>query len=248
MSEPELIEAFKDAALSVTKLYKKSAATQAKARTEGYNDCLEDLLAFLDKEALGTGNGDASKIRKWALERIDGRDAIIQNTESEDEADKAEALSPQAHRASSAPQSSAIQSEVNMRDSAPQAVSFVPAGNTSGSVAEEPEITVPTLETFTFQSPMPYPTEIPHPQDASMGLANLDISDSQAHQHASNWSTVSSTAQRITRPRNTRVGTRTSSGRTTGKRKFTLDEIFDIGSLGHGRDVFGTPGKRSRLG
>ena len=45
-----LLQAFKDAALSVTKLYKTAAADQAKTRAEGFQDCLDELLTFMDKE------------------------------------------------------------------------------------------------------------------------------------------------------------------------------------------------------
>ena len=54
-SEPpeQLLQAFKAAALSVTKLYKTAALDQTRARSEGYQDALDDLLSFLDKEDIG---------------------------------------------------------------------------------------------------------------------------------------------------------------------------------------------------
>ena len=54
----ELLSAFKAAALSVTNLYKNAASEQARSRAAGYQDALDDLLSFLDKENLGLGDGE----------------------------------------------------------------------------------------------------------------------------------------------------------------------------------------------
>ncbi|CAK7227161.1 hypothetical protein SEUCBS140593_006484 [Sporothrix eucalyptigena] len=86
----ELLDVFKAAALSVTKLYKTSAAVQSKARIEGYQDCLEDLLSVLEK-----GDVDVRTIRRWAVERLDGREPILPTIESEDEAEKSSTPEPQ---------------------------------------------------------------------------------------------------------------------------------------------------------
>ena len=238
--EPELLDAFKAAALSVTKLYKISASSQAKSRVDGYHDCLEDLLAFLDKEGLGTTDGEASRIRRWASERLDGRDSISQSLESEDETEKPEVASPQAHRSNSAPTPSVNRSEVQMKDPAPP---LAPPAHSTLHAIEETEITVPTQDTFTFQSSVPYP------QDTYMSLANLDLSDSQTHTPTSRQTTTSAAPPRTTRGRVARTGPRTSIGRGAGQKRkgVNLAEIFDLGSLGNGKDVFGSGNKRSRL-
>ncbi|CAK7245954.1 MAG: hypothetical protein STHCBS139747_007559 [Sporothrix thermara] len=82
-SPEELLDVFKAAALSVTKLYKTSAAVQSKARIEGYQDCLEDLLAVLEKSDV-----DLRTIRRWVNERIDGREPLLSTIDSEDEVEK----------------------------------------------------------------------------------------------------------------------------------------------------------------
>lgn len=111
-SPEQLLDAFKNAALSVTKLYKASAAAQSKARMDGYQDCLDDLLAFLDKERIGLGNGDGRRIRSWATERLEGRENS-QNAESDDEADKPETTSsPNLNHSNSETQ---LQEETQMR-------------------------------------------------------------------------------------------------------------------------------------
>ncbi|GAB1316237.1 Fungal N-terminal domain-containing protein [Madurella fahalii] len=234
----ELLEAFKAAALSVTKLYKTSASAQAKSRADGYQDCLEDLLTFLDKENIGLANGEGQKIRKWVTERLEGRDTTSPSLESDDEAEKAEVpvSSPQVPRsATTTTLHSGDKCEVQMRDSAPPILATIPCP--SSPAVEEVDIVVPSQETFTFQSSQPYP------QDAAMRLANLDLSDSQQH-----GSTNRSTP-RCGRSRNARAGPRASLGRGAGqKRKVNLAEIFDLGSLdyGNGKDMFGSGGKRSR--
>lgn len=238
----QLLDVFRAAALSVTKLYKTSASAQAKARSDGYQDCLDDLLAYLDKENLGVGDGEGWKIRRWATERLEGRDATMQTTESEDEAEKAEtASSPEVHRSSSIPPTSTLRAETQTRtDSAPPPT-IQPV------IIEEPEIIVPTQDTFDFRSQHPYPN-----------IANLDLSDSRSHDTSSSNTSGSATSISITRPSKSRhsgsgvrAGSRSSNnhlGRGAGqKRKVNFGEFFDLGNLGYGKDMFGGPGsKRNR--
>src|SRR6266516_2027032 len=81
----QLLQAFKSAALSVTNLYKTASADQNRARAEGYQDALDDLLLFLDKEHLGLGDGEGWRVRQWATERLDGREPPMQTNDSDDE-------------------------------------------------------------------------------------------------------------------------------------------------------------------
>ncbi|KAK4191142.1 hypothetical protein QBC35DRAFT_36578 [Podospora australis] len=226
----ELLEAFKAAALSVTKLYKTSAVAQAKSRADGYQDCIEDLLAFLDKENIGHSNGEASRIRKWAMDRLEGRDTTSPPLESDDEAEKTDlpTSSPEVHRAAPPTISSTGgRDEVQMRDSAPPVLTTAP--RPSSPIVEELDLVVPTLDRFSFQSTHPYPQ-----------LANLDISDS-------NRTTPRSSRRR---EREGRVGgPRTALGRGAGQKRKNLAEYFDINNLdlggGNFKDAHGG-GKRSR--
>ncbi|KAM0335875.1 hypothetical protein ACHAQA_000925 [Verticillium albo-atrum] len=244
-SPEQLLDAFKAAALSVTKLYKTSAASQAKARLDGYQDCLDDLLAFLDKENLGVGDGEGWRVRKWATERLDGRESPSQTAESEDEAEKAEtASSPELTRTASGNPLS------TMREDTPHAQTGSAPPTASPAPVETTHMTVPSQDTFTFQSSHPYP------QDAYLNIANLDLSDSRSHDslppHAASTTSAVPT-NRAARLRHTGVGSRLSArsgnqlGRGAGsKRKINLGEIFDLGSLGHDKNMFGGGGKRSR--
>lgn len=255
-SPEQLLDAFKAAALSVTKLYKISATAQAKSRADGYQDCLDDILSFLDKESMGLSDGEGWKIRKWATERLEGRDTASQTIESDDEAEKAETMSsPEIHRSTSARQPSpvATRNEVNMRESAPPSVPAVE------SIVEEqrpqqyqhPESTfvVPSQETFNFQSQYPHS----YPQEGYLNLANLDLSDSHTTSNPTSAPVPRSTRTRQGIP--SRSGSRTGGnhlGRGAGQKRrlnLNLGEIFDLGSLGYGtKDYpFGNGGgKRQR--
>lgn len=217
-SPEQLIDVFKAAALSVTKLYKSSVAAEAKARQDGYQDCLEDLLAFLDKEGAAIGEKELSKIRRWAVDRRDGRDTTLPSSESEDETDKPEPTSPadttNAVRGSPEPNSTS-------QDNHPP-IEVVPTANDS------PHFVVPSQE-FTFQSEHQYPN-----------IATLDLSDTRPH------GSVNHSQQRASRNRSNRTGVRsTHLGRGAGtKRRMDFDDFFG-GCLG-GKDPFGNNGKRSR--
>ncbi|KAK4195014.1 hypothetical protein QBC40DRAFT_289783 [Triangularia verruculosa] len=238
----ELLEAFRAAALSVTKLYKTSAAAQTKSRADGYQDCLEDLLAFLDKENIGLAACDVgSKIRKWALDRSETRDNATPSLESDDEPEKHEPAtsSPQAQRTSPPViQPPVDRNEVQMKDSAPPVLTTVPCP--PSPVVEEVDFIVPTQETFNFQSTHAYP------HDEAMRLANLNLSD--ANQQAAAHNTPNRTTPR-NRRRDIRPGrTRRELGQGAGhKRKMNLAEYFDLNNvdLGNGKDTFGG-GKRTR--
>ncbi|KAL2178255.1 uncharacterized protein P884DRAFT_276818 [Thermothelomyces heterothallicus CBS 202.75] len=238
----ELLDAFKAAALSVTKLYKTSAQAQAKSRADGYHDCLEDLLSFLDRENIGLCDGEGQRVRRWVIDRIEGRDSTSPPLESDDEAERSDAQvlsSPHIQRATpAAVQRPRDKDETPARDeSAPPVVATAPIQ--PSHAVEDVDIVVPSQETFNFQASHPYP------HDEALRLANLNLSDGQTIN-----SSNTRAASRNGRNRNGRTGTRTTLGRGAGqKRKVNLAEIFDLGSLeyGNGRDMFGSGGKRSRL-
>lgn len=225
----QLLDVFKAAALSVTKLYKTSATAQTKARAEGYQDCLDDLLSYLDKENLGLDDGEGWKIRRWATERLDGRDHGSQNLESEDEVEKAEtASSPEIMRTNSAAQLS-----IPRTDSAPPTIppvtSAPPVTLMSGPPAP---IIVPTQDTFAFQSSHAYPN-----------IATLDLSDPRPQDGPSRAPALAAKA-RLNSTASRAVSRSGGLQRAGTKRKLNFDEIFDIGSLG-GKDPF-SGGKRGR--
>ncbi|KAI1303324.1 hypothetical protein F5Y03DRAFT_360087 [Xylaria venustula] len=238
-SPEQLLDAFKAAALSVTKLYKTSAAAQAKSRSDGYQDCLDDLLLFLDRRNIGLGDGEGWQIRKWATERLDGKDSGPQISDDDEDADKPEAAS------SPEPQRSNLVSPPTQNDSAPSD-SHSPV--MVEPVVQEPQmITVPTQENFTFQSAHPYP------QESYLNIANLHLSDSKKSNDNTNQGPSATSVAHPTRvrkdkrhPRPRNAGT-SHLGKGAGqKRSINFAELFDVGGLNFGRDTSGREGKRSR--
>ncbi|KFA62811.1 hypothetical protein S40285_03797 [Stachybotrys chlorohalonatus IBT 40285] len=218
-SPEQLLDVFKAAALSVTKLYKTSARLESQARADGYQDCLDELLAFLDKENIGLNDGEGWRIRQWATEKLDGRESGGPVGESEDEVEKIETQSsPDITREASTPQPTAPP----RTDSAPPS---------SAPVTDAPPtFVVPAQETFTFQSSHPYPN-----------IATLDLSDTRAHNGAS----ISSTRTAKSRMHgNTGKTASRSSGRVGSKRKMDFDDLF--GGCFDGKDPFGNGPKRNR--
>ncbi|RDA87178.1 hypothetical protein CP532_4242 [Ophiocordyceps camponoti-leonardi (nom. inval.)] len=220
----QLLDVFKAAALSVTKLYKTSALAESRARTEGYQECLQDLLMLLDRENLGLRDGEGWTIRAWATERLEVRDpTLLQATESEDEVERSDrTTSPELPRTSTEPQQ---QQQSAQKPAEPPTTSVV-------SIPEEPaRIVVPTQDAFTFQSTHPYPN-----------IATLDLSDSRHD------------VPPLQVPRNpkARMSGSKSTSRTSGhlgrgagnKRRWDLNDFF--GGCLNGKDPFGNGGKRSR--
>ncbi|KIW11107.1 hypothetical protein PV08_10407 [Exophiala spinifera] len=81
----QLLQAFRNAALSVTNLYKSAVTDQGSARQAGYQEALEDLLSFLDRENLGLQDGEGWRVRQWATERYDGSASHQQGAEDDDD-------------------------------------------------------------------------------------------------------------------------------------------------------------------
>lgn len=220
-SPEQLIDIFKAAALSVTKLYRSSVAAESRARQDGYQDCLEDLLAFIDKEGASLGDTGATKLRKWAADRRDGRDTTLSTSESEDEVDKGEAnSSPDTANVTNAPSCTS--------GSAARVIQPSAEPSTSESNDAPPQHFVVPSQDFTFQSEHQYPN-----------IATLDLSDARSH------GGMNHSQQRTSRNRGNKTALRGPLGRGAGtKRRMDFDDFFG-GCLG-GKDPFGNGGKRSR--
>lgn len=246
-----LISQFKAAALSVTNLYKTAAADLGRARAEGYQDALDELLIFLDKEDIGLSDGEGWKIRKWATERLDGRDSALHNDSDDDIPEKTDSgSSPVIHRSQS---STNISTAKLTRSTSPMRTESAPPPPTIVIPdPEPPTITALPQSTFTFRSSHQYP------QDPDILLSDLDLSDKnrpQTHDAFNNQPAGIS----LTRPSRTNVkhtnhssrpNARASNtiGRGAGqKRKINFGEFFDLGNLWHGDDSPGGGGKRGRF-
>ncbi|MCJ1454918.1 hypothetical protein MMC28_005271 [Mycoblastus sanguinarius] len=245
----QLIQSFKAAALSVTNLYKTAAADQTQARQAGYQDALDDILAFLDKENIGLGDGEGWKVRQWATERLDGSPPAHTGSDSDDDrgelAKRARSSSPVIQRTT--PQEGEQAKQPSRPTSPVRAASapMAPPASTQhhGNVFQAPEV-------FSFRSAHPYP------QDVDMQTSDTTSNTSQeqippavrvevvprgsrtphrSSNHSSRHSTRSATASRSLGP---------GAG---SKRRVTFGDYFDLGSLGDGKDGPGGGGKRGRF-
>ncbi|KAI1468149.1 uncharacterized protein F4812DRAFT_392615 [Daldinia caldariorum] len=242
-SPEQLLDSFKAAALSVTKLYKTSVAAQTKARADGYQDCLDDLLAFLDKSNIGVSDGEGWLVRKWATERLDGRDISPQAIESEDEVEKSDPISsPEIHSGSQAHLSTMRNESHLQQESLPTSAH---QSTVDSPIGEQQMITVPTQDTFTFRASHPYP------QEPYLNLENLDLSDTT---RTNDGSTPGSSAVPIPHPARSRTNKRGPRPKPTNhlgkgagqKRSINFAELFNVGDIPFGKDMFGREGKRSR--
>lgn len=155
--QPDTHQSFRTAALTVTTLYKAALADIDRSRTDGYQDALEDLIGFLDKENLGVGDGEGWKIRQWAMERLDGGLPAQSTSDSGDEEiaedHRARSSSPVMERNSS-PEDTRSTEAINATshhrsDSAPPPVSSSPTAEVEMA---------PLPPVFQFSSPQAYPS------------------------------------------------------------------------------------------
>lgn len=245
----QLLQAFRSAALSVTNLYKTAAQDQNSARQTGYQDALDDLLTFLDKENLGLGDGEGWRVRQWATERLDGTSPAHANgSESEDERADAEK-----RRASPSP---VRQEKHNPRSSSPLRPEDPPNPAPTLS-AQQHTLLHPRSEAFTFRSAHQYPMDIDNNAPLETPPTPAPETDSIPAPASTPSVRVEVIPQPQPRPRNpnrhtshsSRHNTRSSTSiRSLGagagsKRRVTFGDFFDIGNL----DSSGGPPKRSRL-
>ena len=252
----ELIQTFKAAALSVTNLYKTAAADQRRSRDAGYQDALDDILAFLDKENLGLDDGEGWRVRQWATERLTG--TPLPQSASDTDDDRGETIK-RARSSSLVDQRPASHDPDQPRHDStadsPDQTSATPmpppvANAVQNSTSQTPEI-------FSFRSIHPYP------QDTEMQVSDVSSnttprSEPQSVGQVSSTGPavrlevvprVSRTAHRGNKHSNKASGNTRSLGQGAGsKRGFRFgDYEFDFGGSGDGRDAPSGGVKRGRF-
>ena len=255
----QLLQAFKTAALSVTNLYKTAATDQARARQSGYQDALDDLLAFLDKQNIGLGDGEGWTVRQWATERLDGSPPAHNGSDSDDERGETEkrarSSSPVVHRKSSRETLQNSQAARSVSTTRPESTPLGPP-----LTAQQQSNVFLRPEAFTFRSSHPYPQDIDM-QVSDAGASSTTAQPELPPQSQTNTTTPSVRVDVVPRgPRtphrhghSTRHNTRSSTAtRSLGlgagsKRRIPFGDFFDLGSLGDGKDGFGGGGKRGRF-
>ncbi|KAJ5125426.1 hypothetical protein N7526_007603 [Penicillium atrosanguineum] len=239
----QLLQSFKAAALSVTNLYKNAVYEQAQARQAGYQEAVEDLLHFLDRENLGLGDGEGWRVRQWATEKCDG------TAQGSDDDERTDPDKPDRSATPAAGRKEAPSSEPAARQQPTSAPASVP----SAPPMPRPETTTTT------PTPQAHPQEIspgspptlvqrsPQCQDLEMDVQSSDnptpplqddapvsismMPRNPRHQHRHN-----NLARPIARP-----FPRESPASIGSKRKFNVPDFFDLSG-----DMFGG-GKRGRF-
>ncbi|EXJ94849.1 hypothetical protein A1O1_03247 [Capronia coronata CBS 617.96] len=238
----ELLQAFRNAALSVTNLYKSAVTDQNVSRQAGYQEALDDLLSFLDRENLGLQDGEGWRVRQWATERYDGSAHPHQADSDDDKSEvgpRPRSISPSREQP---PEQSSTQPEPAKAESSTQTedatISAIPDQASSTTV-------------FQFTGA---PT--PHAPD------HMQTDEDEAECGGDNGPSSSSASAPIRlemlnnrglRPSNRhgsqRHGARPSNREFTftagAKRKLQFPDFFDISNIGP-RDGFGSS-KRGRI-
>lgn len=222
LDAPELLSDFKAAALSVTNLYKTAAASQDKARAAGYQDAVEDILAFLDKENLGLMDGEGWRVRQWATERLvdDGMQRPM--AVSEDDVEEKAAEVPQQQQAGS-------------RSGSPETSRKPPAMPASSSelretspkrtaTSEPPPAYPPARDDFSFRSNQIYPTN--HDREAS----NMDLDTAASSPTSTNTETPPSVRIISHASRSSRNGRHTNHNRRAATTNNTPTINLNLGS------------------
>jgi hypothetical protein len=247
----QLLSAFKTAALSVTNLYKTAVTDQLSSRQSGYQDALDDLLSFLDKENLGVQDGEGWKIRQWATERFERTSYGPQSSESDDERGdtekRARSSSPALERKTT------HDAPVGREDSPASSPMRTESAPPQTSTQNEPE---PTERPSSFRF-----TAAPSPE-MQMQSTDSPISNQQQGYEGESGTSETAPIRVEVVNRGSRTSHRNSSNRhntralnreftfTSGsKRKFQFPEFFDISNVGNwrDRDSFGGGGKRGRF-
>lgn len=238
----QLLQAFKSAALSVTNLYKTAAADQAQAHAEGYQEALEDLLDFLDKENLGLCDGEGWRVREWMTEKLQGyQPQHTSETEEDPDDDKrARSLSPELARKNTAEASPAAH---HILLSSPPRPESAPVPAKENNRPKASENIYPPQGDFLFRSTLSYPPS----SDMEMSPTEVNLTRNGP---------LRLDLPSVSKPTRLRHNSRTSSrpNAATGtlgmgagsKRRMPVPDLFDLGGFGSGRDYTGGGGKRGK--
>ncbi|KAG8625053.1 hypothetical protein KVT40_006804 [Elsinoe batatas] len=254
-SPEDLLSAFKQAALSVTTLYKSAASLQTSAKSTGYQAAIEDLLRFLDKENLGLTDGEGWRVRQWATERFDGGVAARHESDDEEEdiheEERAESVPADGEQKDSTGPEDDLSSSVELPPQEEETTDVRPSSDQQSTVSPH------SRPTFTFRSPHEYPTN--HDRDINMEATNENKTQTQPPAETNNSQPFKFEATPTARPartRQTRLGPQRSNtslrnlgGGAGSKRKFPLGDFFDISGINfdnnHGSDRGGKRGRHA---
>lgn len=238
----ELLQAFRNAALSVTNLYKSAVTDQNVSRQAGYQEALEDILSFLDRENLGLQDGEGWRVRQWATERYDGS-AHQHHADSDDEKSEIDSRRRSMSPAKEHPlESMTSQSEPAKVESATQ------TEDCPSPAAREQTTSTPIFQ-FSGRSTPHESDNMQTDEDGAQSL-EVDASSSSSANAPIRLEMVNNRGPRTShRHGSQRHGARPSNREFTftagTKRKLQFPDFFDISNIGP-KDGFGSS-KRGRL-
>lgn len=235
--QPDVHQSFRTAALTVTNLYKSALADLDKSRAEGYQEALEDLIGFLDKENLGVGDGEGWQIRQWAMERLDGALPGQSNSDSEEEMveeKRARSSSPVMERNASPEEPRS--SEPPHADSSHRSDSAPPPVQVEDSTPDTEM--QPPQGIFHFSSPHAYPTT--NVSDS----AGPDLSAAARRAFSTPRRSSTRSSRNLQRAA---ISNLFSLGNGAGQKRKLMQDFFNIDGFNDRRDGSGGGGKRGRM-
>ena len=256
-SPEQLLQAFKSAALSVTNLYKSAVADHSDTRQQGYQDAMEDLLIFLDKENLGLMDGEGWKVRQWATERynrIPGTATLSDNEEENCEDENQARTSSPVRQQNQDVSHHARHPSPTRREPSEQATAPETQPEKQGNTATNPPI-------FTFTAAPPailHDTDMYNAEQQAGGTMSEQGNGSQASTRVTETPIrVEVHGKSSKTPHRHGGGSRHGQRSTTRdihvtggtKRKLQFPDFFDLSNLGsgQGKDATGGNSKRGRF-
>ena len=235
--QPDVHQSFRTAALNVTNLYKSALADLDRARADGYQEALDDLLAFLDKENIGNLGGEGGRIRQWATERLDGSLPKQSGSESDEEYlddKRARSSSPIMERNLSLDDPRTIDPVMDTADrceSAPPPVQME-ATTTDSDLS-------PLHHVFQFSTPQTFPSDSPNDNNA------VDISAAARRAFPNpRRSSNRSTARNLQRSAAQNLF---QLGSGAGQKRRLMNDFFNVDGFNDRRDGSSGGPKRGRM-
>ena len=239
----DLLLAFKDAATSVTKLYKQAHTGAFEARQAGYQEAIDDLLSFLDRKRLGLGDGEGWEVRRWATERLQGSGHAGMN-DSEDEKDaEAKVPSPSPATRSSAPPDPSSPARRRRSSASRSPIRSAVAASPGRPLGQHPNPAVAKPEIFTFRAnyTLPEDAEMRSPDAHAETAAPQPAVKIEVHPRQTRHSPRLSHKHQ---PRAT--GARPLGPGAGSKRRIPFGDFFDINGVLDIRDPQTPHSKRQR--
>ncbi|KAH7382196.1 hypothetical protein BKA66DRAFT_530293 [Pyrenochaeta sp. MPI-SDFR-AT-0127] len=235
--QPDVHQSFRTAALNVTNLYKSALADLDRARTDGYQEALDELLSFLDKENMGVGDGEGWRVRQWATERLDGALPKQSSSDSDEEYlddKRARSSSPIMERNLVLEETQAPAPAVEV---VPRSDSAPPPVQMEATTTEAD--TLPLHHVFQFSAPQSYPSDSTNENnvaDISAAARRAFPTPRRSSNRSSSRNLQRSAAQNLFQ-----------LGNGAGQKRRLMQDFFNVDGFNDRRDGSSGGSKRGRM-